>query len=1395
MAEPIIQNIVFVLKDDDLETASAELKKLAREAQKTEKKGNRLQQFAQKVGTRFKQFIGGVAVTAVLAVGAALFKAGKLAVSFQSQMSGVRKTTGLAGAKLEELGLRLLRMSARLAVSQDQLTAIAETAGQLGIRGVDGIALFTEVVAKLVRVSDLTADGAAASLARISNAFDLPIEQAENLASVVNELSNTTTAKAGDITTALEKVGGGGKAIGLTVDQVAALSAVLIDTGVVAPRAGTNLRNIFVLLQTESEKLGQVVGMTGEEFIQAFQKAPLETLRQYLDAIKAMPAELQAVHIDDVFGKENFAAVQALANQTDLLSKNLKTSQTAFAEGTSLNREYAAGMDNVSAQWDLFLSKLSAFGTRLASRTLPLARKLLDFANNLAASSEEVAGRFQKAAAAARDLDALEEAVTTFETLSHKQHLTTNETQALEQATDLLQTRFGEFVRETNAAGKAVSFYTDQLRDAIDAERNLNRKEQRKALLELVDDYETLSRRQAVLRDQMELLNRAIPRLQANYDSLNKGGLRRVSASVVDAANALNTATDRFKNHGREADETRIKLDDTAESIKRLFQEQERFSMDAMIKALVLAGVAIDDARSIANDFLGTLKELGKVPLYGPRAGQDAPLPPFSAAFQPTFTSQTPTTPEITPTLTAEIEALEKRKEKLLETRAATDELAEVNRQLNALIKERDRLSSFGVPDPDAAKRQRQELEQAKDALEALAEKAVLATAASERHRGALDEMIEAEKDLNELKKLQNKLGEEATITIAGQEVALSSLITKTQERLDKAEEEVRQAEDLARSYGRLAGTLQKALPRPLDLTGGPDGAALLLEVEGRLATFNDAITTLRNNLASGAIDEESFLAEVDREAQALLEHLIRIASQAGEISGPLGAMIQAALEKAFAAGKSATDEADKSAKKYAETLSDISGALDGLRGLLDVFGALDERLDSLLSGTADVLDSLQRLRQFRDTFDKPGGPESGSAAAIFGQITPLLGIATGIAGFVSSLIGDSGKTREELRQLQEALRKNARDIARAVRDFTQSARVGFDRPAAEVADIRAARAQYDADQAARPEPGSEEDYLYEGPGTNQLFHKLLDALEAAGLDVDQFREQFSQLTQSGLSADDAAARVLESLDPVIDSLGTFGKSVDGAAARMDLVQRLLGSDFPAAFKGFLDFLLDPENEIDLSPRAKALLKEAQELDLSKEEDRERAKAIGQAFAQAILDNDTAFLDGLSPEDAEKIAEIFLEAGGEAFGDGSDTETNALQVQRVITDVQGNAVVRGLEVIAHWTRRTAEILDARLVKGLPGSPSFDKGFGGAGPSAIALPQLPPLPPIFYETRPPISETALRALQSSSTAKTFNIPINVDTGGIDVDHPDFPRIVSRAVEEDLRRWQASPFRSY
>ena len=208
---------------------------------------------------------------AVAGIGAALVGGTIAAAQFEDAFANVRKV--LARASEEELtAIRdaVLDLSTEIPVAAGQLAQLGSIAGQLGV-GVSDIPAFIDTVAKLGVATNMSAEQAAFSIARLANVTGIGAENADQLANVLVRLGNNTAATESEIVLLATRFGAVGKIAGLSADETLAFSASVRATGTEAQAGATALQKFFLALQQAAAQGGSklnafasAVGMTGD---------------------------------------------------------------------------------------------------------------------------------------------------------------------------------------------------------------------------------------------------------------------------------------------------------------------------------------------------------------------------------------------------------------------------------------------------------------------------------------------------------------------------------------------------------------------------------------------------------------------------------------------------------------------------------------------------------------------------------------------------------------------------------------------------------------------------------------------------------------------------------------------------------------------------------------------------------------------------------------------------------------------------------------------------------------------------------------------------------------------------------------------------------------------------
>jgi len=310
-------------------------------------------------------------------------------ISFQDALFEVRKTANLTIDQMNELGVALTKLSKDVPMAATALASIASEAGRLGISGTQNLLSFTKTVAKLSIATTLTADQAAEALAKIREAFGLPIAEIEKLGAIINELENTTAATTEEIVSAMKNIGAAGKMMGFTVDQAAALSATLVAAGMAGERAGTRLRRTFQQLAANASKITKFMGDQGKEWAEALERDPMQALMMYLKKLNEIPSRVQRMEkAHKHFGEIAGFAIATLAENYPQLVKNMETAHEELKWGTSLQKEYSIAITKTSAKLQVFQNRAEAARRELGDALQPT---LLSFKSVLVAVEEQLA--------------------------------------------------------------------------------------------------------------------------------------------------------------------------------------------------------------------------------------------------------------------------------------------------------------------------------------------------------------------------------------------------------------------------------------------------------------------------------------------------------------------------------------------------------------------------------------------------------------------------------------------------------------------------------------------------------------------------------------------------------------------------------------------------------------------------------------------------------------------------------------------------------------------------------------------------------------------------------------------------------------------------------------------
>ena len=338
--------------------------------------------FTEIAGDLAKEIIasGGLAM-AVNELKDLLIDCAKSAIEFESAFAGVEKTVDGTEDELKNISDGIKELATEIPLTTAELAKIAETAGQLGIAK-ENILGFTEVVANLSATTDLSAEEAAVSLARIANITKLMTSEYDNFGSTLVALGNNSAAFESEILAMTTRLASTGDIVGATNAQLLGIATTLVSVGIEAEAGGTAfsklLKDIETAIATGSGKVAQyakVAGMSASDFAAAWEKDAVGAVAKFIEGLGNLESQggsaiitLKDLELSD---QRLQNVILALNGAQGLLTNNLDLANSAWADNNALTEE-------AEKRYSTTESKITLAKTAIDNLKITIGNELLE---------------------------------------------------------------------------------------------------------------------------------------------------------------------------------------------------------------------------------------------------------------------------------------------------------------------------------------------------------------------------------------------------------------------------------------------------------------------------------------------------------------------------------------------------------------------------------------------------------------------------------------------------------------------------------------------------------------------------------------------------------------------------------------------------------------------------------------------------------------------------------------------------------------------------------------------------------------------------------------------------------------------------------------------------------
>lgn len=314
----------------------------------------------------------------------ALMDVTKKSMEFEKSLSGLRSLTGLGAKDMEYFKKAAIDLGSTSTQTASQVVEAYKLIGSQQPELLKNREALNEVTKQAIILAEAAGMDVPSAAKALSGSINQMGESANVAGEYINILAAASQAGSADIqylSKAIEKSGGAANSVGVKYNELVAAIETIAPKITEASEAGTNLRNIFLILEASSDNnlRPSVVGLS-----------------KALDNLASK--NLDATQMTKMFGRESVTAALALVNAKDQYKGYIDAitgTNTALEQQRINNANLEGSLNAVSSAWEGFIltmNKSNGFLSTAAQGVASLMRNLTDLAKTQDEIQEKVIG-------------------------------------------------------------------------------------------------------------------------------------------------------------------------------------------------------------------------------------------------------------------------------------------------------------------------------------------------------------------------------------------------------------------------------------------------------------------------------------------------------------------------------------------------------------------------------------------------------------------------------------------------------------------------------------------------------------------------------------------------------------------------------------------------------------------------------------------------------------------------------------------------------------------------------------------------------------------------------------------------------------------------------------------
>lgn len=331
-------------------------------------------------------------------------RAFKSSVSMEREMYNVQRATDASSQSLKEQEKFLLDLARATGKTKEELAQLYAAAGFAG-RPARELGQFTEYASKATVAWGTNAAETGQALAEIGNIYDANQKRIEAIGDAINSVADSSASSEKDLIEILRRVGGAGKILGISAENMLAFGAALKEVGVGTEVASTGLNAMLTKIAVPDDDFDDALKLAGlkpTQFRKSVEKNATGAIMELLGALKKLEGTKRISVLKDLFGMEYADDIARLTGGYDRIVKLLTLANDKTKTLGSVRNGFTIALEKDFNRLDRAQQSIDVVMKRVGDRLKEVGGAFADVINQSVDASEKAANRLDKL----RDVDA-----------------------------------------------------------------------------------------------------------------------------------------------------------------------------------------------------------------------------------------------------------------------------------------------------------------------------------------------------------------------------------------------------------------------------------------------------------------------------------------------------------------------------------------------------------------------------------------------------------------------------------------------------------------------------------------------------------------------------------------------------------------------------------------------------------------------------------------------------------------------------------------------------------------------------------------------------------------------------------------------------------------------------